>query len=133
MSRERRYRGLHRAEPPGEVAAALERGAPEAGAALIALALHHQHPYEILPLVARALAADEDGLRRQGVVALAHVARLHGTVDRRCLTLLRGFRRGNEADEDLWRFVPRRRLPCWLWRHQLRERARWWTYERWRG
>ncbi|MGW2582035.1 hypothetical protein ACWCYZ_11965, partial [Streptomyces virginiae] len=61
-------------------------------------------------------------VRRQGVIALAHVARLHRTVDRRCLELLRRCPHGNEADDDLWSFVPHRELPPWLWRHHLRER-----------
>ncbi|MFD7927722.1 hypothetical protein [Streptomyces sp. NPDC059742] len=36
--------------------------------------------------------------------------------------LLRGCPRGNEADDDLWSFVPHRQLPLWLWRHHLWER-----------
>ncbi|MFE5621373.1 hypothetical protein ACFQ8S_04850 [Streptomyces virginiae] len=55
-------------------------------------------------------------------------ARLHRTVDRRCLVLLRGCPRGNGADDDLWSCVPHRRLPLRLWRHHLAERLL-----RWRG
>ncbi|MFB6578398.1 hypothetical protein ACFCYC_13360 [Streptomyces sp. NPDC056402] len=43
-------------------------------------------------------------------------------MDRRCLQLLRGYPRGNEADDDLWSFVPHRELPLRLWRHHLWER-----------
>ncbi|MCM2578714.1 hypothetical protein [Streptomyces meridianus] len=70
-----------------------------------------RNPPGILPGVARALGSTDPGLPHQGVVALAHVAWLHRTVDRRCLELLRTYRRGNEADDDLWSFVPHRRLP----------------------
>ncbi|MFI0150313.1 hypothetical protein [Streptomyces lydicus] len=35
--------------------------------------------------------------------------------------LLRRCPRGSEADDDLWVFVPRRRLPWWLCRHRLGE------------
>ncbi|WP_327417927.1 hypothetical protein [Streptomyces sp. NBC_01233] len=55
-------------------------------------------------------------------MALAHVARLHRTADRRCLALLRRCPRGNEADDDLWSFVPHWELPLWLWCHHLWER-----------
>jgi hypothetical protein len=126
----RLYRSLDAAEPPEAVAAAFDRGDPEAGVAVIALALHHQDPYGTLPLVARALASTDPGLRHQGIVALAHVARLHRTTDRRCLALLRAFHRGNEADDDLWTYVPRRRLPWWLWRHHLGRWALWWLRDR---
>lgn len=70
--------------------------------------------------------------QHQGTVALAHVARLHHTVDPECLALLRTQPRGNEADDDLWDFVPRRNLPWWLWRHQLPGHATWYLLERWR-
>ncbi|MBC3839895.1 hypothetical protein GXW82_05805 [Streptacidiphilus sp. 4-A2] len=93
--------------------------------AVIALALNHPEPDAILPRVARALAAGDPEVRRQGVVALAHVARLHRTVDQRCLGLLRGFPRGNEADDDLWSFVDHRRLPFWLRRYHAVQRLVW--------
>ncbi|MFJ9616632.1 hypothetical protein [Streptomyces noursei] len=51
-------------------------------------------------------------------IALAHTARLHRTVDARCLALLRRCPRDTEADMDLWAYVPRRRLPWWLWWHR---------------
>ncbi|MFJ3727668.1 hypothetical protein ACIPYQ_34575 [Streptomyces sp. NPDC090045] len=42
----------------------------------------------MLPVVARAPESADREVRRQGVVALAHIARLHRTVDRRCRELL---------------------------------------------
>lgn len=108
---------------PEEVDAAFERGEELLGVAVIGLALTHPHPTGILPRVARtlecALEPSDHRLRHQGLVALAHTARLHGTVDRRCLDLLRRCPRGTEADDDLWAYVPRRRLPWWLWRRRL--------------
>ncbi|MDX3538259.1 hypothetical protein PV721_28710, partial [Streptomyces sp. MB09-01] len=113
---------LNGIEQPEPVLAAFERGERSVGVAVIALALNHPDPAAVLPVVARALESADREVRRQGVVALAHVARLHGTVDRRCLELLRRCPRGNEADDDLWSFVPHRELPLWLWGHHLRER-----------
>ncbi|MFF3672808.1 hypothetical protein ACFYYS_02340 [Streptomyces sp. NPDC002120] len=113
---------LNEVERPEQVLAAFERGERWVGVAVIALALDHPDPAAVLPVVARALESPDREVRRQGVVALAHVARLHRTVDRRCLELLRRCPRGNEADDDLWSFVPHRELPLWLWRHHLRER-----------
>ncbi|GAB7029792.1 hypothetical protein AB0G35_09995 [Streptomyces sp. NPDC021749] len=108
---------------PEEVDAAFERGEELAGVAVIGLALTHPDPAAILPRVARALEraleSSDHRLRHQGIVALAHTARLHGTVDRRCLDLLRRCPRGTEADDDLWAYVPRHRLPWWLWRHRV--------------
>ncbi|MFF7214814.1 hypothetical protein ACFZAU_30445 [Streptomyces sp. NPDC008238] len=99
---------------PEEVDAAFERGEPLVGVAVIGLALTHPDAAAILPRVARALEAPHEELRRQGVVALAHVARLHATVDARCLELLRGLPPGTEAHDDILAFVPLRRLPWWL-------------------
>ncbi|MFJ2110303.1 hypothetical protein ACIOHH_37825, partial [Streptomyces microflavus] len=82
--------------------------------------------------VAQALRATDPTQQHQGTVALAHVARLHHTVDPECLALLRTQPPGNEADDDLWDFVPRRNLPWWLWRHQLPGHATWYLLERWR-
>ncbi|MFC8229958.1 hypothetical protein [Streptomyces sp. NPDC057287] len=110
---------------PEEVDAAFDRGEELVGVAVIGLALQHPDAEAILPRVARALESEDARLRPQSRVALAHVARLHGTVDRRCLELLRSHPRGNEADDDLWGYVPHRRLPWWLWRHHLRERLTW--------
>ncbi|MFJ6479271.1 MULTISPECIES: hypothetical protein [unclassified Streptomyces] len=107
---------------PEVVLAAFRRGEPNVGAAVIGLALHHADPEVVLRLVARALESADREVRQQGVIALAYVARLHRTVDRRCLELLRDCPRGNEADDDLWSFVPHRELPLWLWRHHLWER-----------
>ncbi|WP_354641147.1 hypothetical protein [Kitasatospora camelliae] len=105
---------------PEEVDAALDRGEPLAGVALIGLAVTHPDPAGVLPRIARALAAeDAPELVHHATVALAHTARLHGTVDRACLDLLRDLPRGSQADDDLWAFVPRRHLPWWLWRYQL--------------
>ncbi|MEU9058518.1 hypothetical protein AB0D13_06350 [Streptomyces sp. NPDC048430] len=118
---------------PEEVDAAFERGEEFLGVAVIGLALQHPDAETILPRVARALESPDAGLRQQGRVALAHVARLHRTVDRRCLELLRSHPRGNEADDDLWAYVPHRRLPWWLWRHHLGERLAWHLRDRWRG
>ncbi|MEV0007213.1 hypothetical protein AB0M10_08415 [Streptomyces sp. NPDC051840] len=118
---------------PEEVDAAFERGEDLVGVAVIGLALNHPDAAAILPRVARALESADPALRAQSRVALAHVARLHGTVDRRCLELLRSHPRGNEADDDLWGYVPRRRLPWWLWRHHIRERLAWQLRDRWRG
>lgn len=117
---------------PEEVDAAFDRGEDLVGVAVIGLALNHPEATAILPRVARALESADAELRRQGRVALAHVARLHHTVDRRCLELLRSQPRGNEADDDLWSYVPHRRLPMWLWRHHLAERLRWQLRDRWR-
>ncbi|MFD5875148.1 hypothetical protein [Streptomyces sp. NPDC060322] len=118
---------------PEEVDAAFDRGEELVGVALIGLALQHPDPEAILPRVARALESTDARLRPQSRVALAHVARLHGTVDRRCLELLRSHPRGNEADDDLWGYVPHRRLPWWLWRHHLGERLAWHLRDRWRA
>ncbi|MGW0783979.1 hypothetical protein [Streptomyces sp. NPDC002913] len=118
---------------PEEVDAAFDRGEESVGIAVIGLALQHPDAEAILPRVARALESSDAALRPQGRVALAHVARLHGTVDRRCLELLRSHPRGNEADDDLWGYVPHRRLPWWLWRHHLGERLAWYLRDRWRA
>ncbi|MFE2055344.1 hypothetical protein [Streptomyces sp. NPDC059446] len=118
---------------PEEVDAALDRGEELAGIAVIGLALQHPDADAILPRVARALESPDAALRPQSRVALAHVARLHGTVDRRCLELLKSHPRGNEADDDLWSYVPHRRLPWWLWRHHLGRRLAWHLRDRWRG
>lgn len=117
---------------PEEVDAAFDRGEDLVGVAVIGLALTHPDAGAILPRVARALESADAALRPQSRVALAHVARLHGTVDRRCLELLRSHPRGNEADDDLWGHVPHRRLPWWLWRHHLGERLAWHLRGRWR-
>ncbi|QIQ01537.1 hypothetical protein [Streptomyces liangshanensis] len=90
--------------------------------AVIALALNHADADAILPRVNRALESENAETRRQGVIALAHTARLHRTADRRSLDLLRDFPRGNEADDDLWSFVAHRQLPWWLWRHHYADR-----------
>ncbi|WP_405853878.1 hypothetical protein OG407_00400 [Streptomyces sp. NBC_01515] len=119
-------------EQPEEVDSAFDRREPLVGVGVIALALNHPDANAILPRVARALVAEEAEVRRQGVVALAHVARLHRTVDRRCLNLLRGFPRGNEADDDLWSFVDHRQLPLWLWRYHAAQRLAWLVRDRWR-
>ncbi|MBT2509320.1 hypothetical protein J7I98_26275 [Streptomyces sp. ISL-98] len=112
-------------DQPEQVDAAFERGEGLVGVAVIALVLNHPDPKAVLPVVARALESQDQEVRRQGVVALAHVARQHHTVDRRCLELLRACPRGNEADDDLWSFVAHRELPLWLWRHHLGERLVW--------
>ncbi|MET7694562.1 hypothetical protein ABZT06_42735 [Streptomyces sp. NPDC005483] len=117
---------------PEEVDAAFIRGEPLVGVAVIALALNHSDADAILPLVGRALEAKDPEIRRQGVIALAHVARLHRRVDRRCLDLLRSCPRGNEADDDLWSFVAHRRLPWWLWRYHFTGRLTWIFRDRWR-
>ncbi|WP_448316779.1 hypothetical protein [Streptomyces sp. CO7] len=118
---------------PVDVKIAFDRGEPLVGVAVIALALNHHDADAILPQVARAMTADDPEIRRQGVVALAHVARLHRTVDQRCVDLLRGFPRGNEADDDLWSFVDHRSLPWWLRRYHAGRRLRWLVRDRWRG
>ncbi|MCM1976408.1 hypothetical protein [Streptomyces sp. G1] len=119
-------------EQPEEVDAAFDRREPLVGVAVIALALNHADADAILPRVDKALESEDAEIRRQGVIALAHVARLHRTVDRRSLDLLRGCPRGNEADDDLWSFVAHRRLPWWLWRHHYAERLTWLFRDRWR-
>lgn len=124
--------GLLAIDDPGLVDAAFERGEPHTGVAVIGLALNHGDPAVILPRVARAMGSQSPELRRQGTVALAHAARLHRSIDQRCLALLRARPRGNEADDDLWSFVPHRRLPWWLWRHHLPTTAAYWLWERWR-
>jgi hypothetical protein len=123
------WRGDHR---PEDVAAAFERGESTVGVAVIAFALSHPDPGHILPLVARAMESPDPQMRAQGVVAMAHTARLHRAVDRRCLVLLRDCRRGNAADDDLWSFIAHRKLPPWLWRHHAKERLLWWLRDRWR-
>ncbi|MFK0256343.1 hypothetical protein [Streptomyces sp. NPDC090445] len=117
---------------PEEVDAAFGRGEPLVGVAVIALALNHADADAILPRVVKALESKDPEVHRQGVIALAHVARLHRTVDQRSLDLLRGCPRGNEADDDLWSFIAHRRLPWWLWRHHFTERLTWLFRDRWR-
>ncbi|MFD7233150.1 hypothetical protein [Streptomyces sp. NPDC059881] len=117
-------------DDPAIVDAAFERGERHVGVAVIGLALNHPDPDTILPRIARALRATDPELQRQGTLSLAHVARLHRTVNQECLDLLRARPRGNEADDDLWTFVPRRRLPWWLWRRQLPGYLKWHLYER---
>jgi hypothetical protein len=124
--------GLLEVHDPAVVDDAFARGELHVGRAVIGLALNHPDPRAVLPRVARALRAAEPVQQHQGVVALAHVARLHRTVNRECLDLLRVRPRGNEADDDLWSFVPRLQLPWWLWRHQLPGHLKWHLYERWR-
>lgn len=124
------WRGNYR---PEDVEAAFQRGESTVGVAVIVLALNHRHSGDVLPLVARALESASSQIREQGVVALAHTARLHRTVDQRCLALLRTCARGNPADDDLWSFVAHRELPLWLWRHHTKERLVWWFRERWRA
>ncbi|MFE5559842.1 hypothetical protein [Streptomyces sp. NPDC056544] len=119
-------------DQPDEVDAAFGRGEPLVGVAVIALALNHADADAILPRVGKALESEDPEIRRQGVIALAHVARLHRSVDRRCLDLLRSCPRGNEADDDLWSFVAHRRLPWWLWRYHYTERLTWLFRDRWR-
>ncbi len=116
---------------PEEIDAAFERGEPDVGVALIGLALTHPDPQPILDRTARALASTDLALRAQAIVALAHAARLHGTVDRINLDLLRRLPRDNPADDDLWTYVPRRRLPWWLWRHHLAYACRRHLWRRW--
>ncbi|MFD0042463.1 hypothetical protein ACFVIZ_33025 [Streptomyces anulatus] len=93
--------GLIGVRDPAIVDAAFERGERHVGVAVIGLALHHRAPQTILPRVAQALRATDPMQQHQGTVAIAHVARLHRTVDRECLALLRTQPRGNEADDDL--------------------------------
>ncbi|WP_328718676.1 hypothetical protein OHT52_03725 [Streptomyces sp. NBC_00247] len=126
-------RTLRWTDQPDEVDAAFDRGEPLVGVAVVALALNHTDADSVLPRIGRALESGDPEVRRQGVIALAHVARLHRTVDRRCLDLLRGCPRGNEADDDLWSFVAHRRLPWWLWLHHFRERSTWLLRDGWRG
>ncbi|MFG2983717.1 hypothetical protein ACGFYQ_21120 [Streptomyces sp. NPDC048258] len=108
---------------PEQVVAAFARGESYVGVAVIAPALDHPGPAAVLPVAARAPASAHPEVRRQGVVALAHVARLHRTVDRRCAELPRSCPRGNEADGGLWSFAPHRELPLRLRRHHLGERT----------
>lgn len=124
--------GLLGMDDPAVVDAAFERGEQHVGVTVIGLALNHPDPDTILSRVARALRATDPELQRQGTVALAHVARLHRTVNQECLDLVRARPRGNEADDDLWTFIPRRKLPWWLWRHQLPGHLKWYLFERWR-
>ncbi|MET8411694.1 hypothetical protein ABZV34_26975 [Streptomyces sp. NPDC005195] len=119
-------------DQPGEVDAAFDRGEPLVGVAVIALALNHADADTVLPRVGRALESEDPAIRRQGVIALAHVARLHRTVDRRSLDLLRGCPRGTEADDDLWSYVAHRRLPWWLWRYHCAQRLTRLFRDRWR-
>lgn len=112
-------------DDPADVDAALDRGEPHSGVMVIALALNHADPRAVLPRVARAMRSPDPEIRRQGVIALAHTARLHHTVDRDSLELLRAQPRGNEADDDLWSFVPHRRLPGWLWAYHWSQPETW--------
>lgn len=115
---------------PEEIDAALDRADPLAGVALIGLAMTHPDPGQILPRIAHAYAIGGDQLTQQATVATAHVARLHRTTSPEVLAHVRSRRRGNEADMDLWSFVPHRRLPWWLWcyevPHVLGTRLHWW-------
>ncbi|MGW0748611.1 hypothetical protein [Streptomyces sp. NPDC002587] len=108
---------LNEAEPAGAGGRGLVRGEGHAGLAVIALALKRPgRPAGALPVVAGAL--ESPGRRcAGGVIAPAHVARLHRTVDRRSPEGLHPCPRGNEADDDLWSFVPHRELPLWSWRY----------------
>ncbi|SER04154.1 hypothetical protein SAMN05216188_107173 [Lentzea xinjiangensis] len=107
---------------PEEVDAAFDRGEPMVGVAVIGLALSHPDPWAVLRRVARALDHNRIEVRRHGATALAHVARLHGVVSRECLDVLR--RHPDEvAEEDLWMFVARRRLPPWLWWRRITARS----------
>lgn len=119
--------------PPEDLDDGFDRGEPTVGLGVLSLALSHDDPQVILPRVARALASTDPQIRHQGKVSLAHVARLHRTTDRRCLDLLRDYPRGNEADDDLWQFVPRHRLPWWLWRYQAPCSARHWLIAKLHG
>jgi hypothetical protein len=125
--------GLIGVDDPATVDDAFDRGERHVGVAVIGLALNHPDPNAILRRVARALRSADPDTRQQATVALAHVARLHRTVNQECLDLLRARPRGNEADSDLWTFVPRRRLPWWLWRHHLQRHVTWHLHERWRS
>ncbi|GAA4225827.1 hypothetical protein GCM10022254_08600 [Actinomadura meridiana] len=116
---------------PTEVRAAFERGEEMAGVAVIALALNHPEPARVLPLVAMAMESSSPQIREQGLVAMAHTARLHRAVDRRCLALLRSCARGNPADDDLWSFVPHHRLPLWLRWYHAKQRLWWLLRGRW--
>ncbi|GAA2522765.1 hypothetical protein [Pilimelia columellifera] len=112
--------------PPDDVLAALAVGDPNAGVALIALALTYPDPDATLACIAVALSSPALPLRAQGLTALAHTVRLHRRVDAETLRLLRALPRGSSADDDLWTFVAWRRLPWWLWRYQL-PRHLWWS------
>lgn len=116
---------------PADVQAAFERGEDTVGVAVIALALNHPDPAQVLPLVAMAMESGSLQIREQGVVAMAHTARLHRAVDRRCLALLRSCARGNPADDDLWSFVSHRQLPSWLWWYHAKQRLWWRLRGRW--
>jgi hypothetical protein len=132
---------------PADVDAAFEWADPRVGVAVIGLALHGADLAAVLPRVCRALRSDDAELRRQGLVALGHAARLHRGIDGPSLALLRRLlhdttriRSGSmmvkgtadDAAGDVWQFVPHRELPGWLRRRQWAIAVRFRIWDRWR-
>jgi hypothetical protein len=120
------------ADDPDEVDKAFDRAEPRVGVAVIGLALNHPDADTILARANRALEAEDPELRRQGLVALGHTARLHHRIDQRALANLRRllkdrtpvgrhFAVRGEADTyaaDVWSFIAHQDLPRWLRRRQ---------------
>lgn len=110
----RSFAALMGTDRPEDVEAAFARDEALVGVSVIGLALSHPDPFVVLPLVARALDHNRLEVREQGATALAHVARIHGVVSAECLAVLRRYP-NSTAEDDLWTFIPHRRLPLWLW------------------
>jgi HEAT repeat protein len=116
------------------------------GVAVIGLAPNHPDADTVLARVNRALEAEDPELRRQGLVALGHTARLHHRIDQRALANLRRllkdrtpvgchFEVRGEADTyaaDVWAFIAHQDLPRWLRRRQHFADLRWRLCGRWR-
>ncbi|WP_053731349.1 hypothetical protein [Nocardia sp. NRRL S-836] len=117
----RDFSALMGCDRPEDVDAAFDRDEDMVGVAVIGLALSCPDPAQILTRVARALDHNRLQVRRQGAMALAHVARLHGVVSRECLQVLRRHP-DDVAEDDLWTFVAHHRLPAWLWWRRLTAR-----------
>lgn len=110
----RSFSALMGTDRPEDVSAAFARDEPLVGVSVIGLALSYPDPWIVLPFVARALDHNRIEVREHGATALAHVARIHGVVSAECLVVLK--RHPNAvAEDDLWTFIPHRKLPPWLW------------------
>ncbi|WP_162795174.1 hypothetical protein [Nonomuraea lactucae] len=115
-------------DDPAEVDAAFARGGPLTGVALIGLALNVLDPALVAPRLHRAMTDDAPEIRRCGALSVGHMARLNKTVDDKSPILLRQLLedpapivRGTASDalSDIWIFVRRTELPCWLHRRAL--------------
>jgi hypothetical protein len=121
---------LNRCREHRHVDAALDRGEAHVGVALIALVHNNPDTDAVLPRLARGLRSANPETRRQSLLALVHMARLHGRVDAVTLELLHALLsertpigvgspyevRGTAAQTvgDLQVFLPSEQLPAWV-------------------